>query len=109
VRHERSLVGLTAALPTLGGACCVGLGADLATLGGLAGAVLAWLQPMLLAAALLVLGAVLLRLRRSPLRRWHALLGVAATAQLATALLVLPAIGLLTGDSNPTAGTGPLP
>lgn len=92
MRDARSLVGMVGAvLPTVGGACCVGLGAGSAIVGGALGASLAWLTPLLLGVALLVLGALLLRVRSSrPWCRWHGMVAVAAASYLVSALVVVP-------------------
>lgn len=99
---RRSLVGVAGAvLPTVGGVCCVGLGAGVATVGGVAGAALAWLTPVLLGVALVGAGALLLRARSErPWRRWHGLAAVAAASYLVSALLVVPVLAALLGGSG---------
>lgn len=89
---QRSLAGVVGTvLSTAGGACCVGLGAGGAVLGGTLGATVGWLTPVLLGVALLVLGALLLRARSGhPWRSWHGLAAVGAASYLASALVVVP-------------------
>lgn len=106
---RRSLVGVVGAvLPTLGGACCVGLGAGGAIVGGALGAALAWVTPLLAGLAFLVLGLLLLRVQSPrPWRRWHGLVAVAASSYLVSALVVVPVIsGLLPAGGQ---GSGVLP
>lgn len=100
----RSLVGVVGAvLPTVGGVCCVGIGAGVATVGGVAGAALVWLTPVLLGVALVAAGALLLRARSGrPWRRWHGLVAVASASYVVSALVVVPLLAALLGN----AGTG---
>lgn len=99
---RRSLVGVVGAvLPTVGGVCCVGLSAGLATVGGVAGAALAWLTPLLLGVALMVAGGLLLRARSGrPWRRWHGLVAVASASYLGSALVVVAVLAALFGGSG---------
>jgi hypothetical protein len=111
VEDRRSLIGIVGAvLPTLGGACCIGIGAGVATIGGAAGAALAWLTPLLLGAALIVMGWLLLRARSSrPWRRWHALLAVSAGSYVVSAIVVVPLLSAVLGGAGGSGGAPVLP
>lgn len=100
--HGRSLVGMVGTvLPTVGGVCCVGLSAGLATVGGVAGAALAWLTPLLLGVVLMVAGGLLVRARSGrPWRRWHGLAAVASAGYLGSALVVVPVLATLFGSAG---------
>lgn len=90
-------------LPLVGGACCAGMGSAL--VGGVMGAALAWLTPMLVGIALLGLGAVLLRVHR--LGCWHrqdTWVAVFAGSYVVSALLLVPLLRLA-----PTGGGAVLP
>lgn len=99
VADRRSLVGVVGVvLPTVGGVCCVGVSAGLATVGGVAGAALAWVTPLLLGVALVVAGSLLVRARSGrPWRRWHGLAAVASASYLGSALVVVPLLAALFG------------
>lgn len=101
MRTRRSLVAIAGtALPTVGGACCVGLGTGAALAGGTVGAALAWLTPLLVAVALVVAGGLLLQVRSArPWRRWHELVAISATSYLASALVVVPVVSAVLGGS----------
>lgn len=99
---RRSLVGVAgAALPTVAGVCCIALSAGLATVGGVAGAALAWLTPVLLGVVLMVAGALLVRAQSGrPWRRWHGLVAVASASYLGSALVVMPVLAALFGGGG---------
>lgn len=105
VGDRRSLAGVVGAvLPTVGGVCCVGLGAGAATVGGAVGAALAWLAPVLLGVALLAAGGLLLRRRSSrPWRRWHGLVAVASVSYVLSALVLGPVVAAVLPGSGPGA------
>jgi hypothetical protein len=111
VEERRSLLGLVgAALPTVGGACCVGIGAGVASVGGAVGAALAWLTPLLLGAALIVTGWLLLRARSGrPWRRWHALMAVSAGSYVLSAIVVVPLLSAILGGAGGSGGGPVLP
>lgn len=94
--RSSSLIGVVGAvLPSFGGVCCVGLSAGVATVGGVFGAALAWVTPLLFGVALVVAGALLLRARsRRPWRRWHGL-AAAASASYLSAVVVVPVVAAL--------------
>lgn len=98
--RSSSLVGVVGAvLPSFGGVCCVGLSAGVATVGGVFGAALAWVTPLLFGVALVVAGALLLRARsRRPWRRWHGLAAVASASYLLSAVVVVPVVTALLGS-----------
>lgn len=101
---RRRFGGVVAAvLPTLGGACCVGVGIGLASVGGVVGATLAWLSPLLLGAVFIVAGGLLVRRTSGrPWRSWHALAAIISVSYMVSALVVVPLLGSLIGG----AGTG---
>lgn len=108
VQDRRSLGLVGAALPTVGGACCVGIGAGVATVGGVAGATMAWLTPLLLGAALIVTGWLLSRARPGrPWRRWQALVAVSAGSYVVSAVVLVPVLSALLGDAG-GVGSGPV-
>jgi hypothetical protein len=102
VTERRSLVAVVGGvLPTVGGACCVGLGAGVATVGGAVGAALTWLTPVLLGVALLVAGTLLLRaLSPRPSRRWHGLAAAASASYFISALVLVPVLSALLGGGS---------
>jgi hypothetical protein len=111
VEDRRSLIGIVGGvLPTVGGACCIGMGAGVATVGGAAGAALAWLTPLLLGAALVVAGWLLLRACSGrPWRRWHALVAVSAGSYVVSAIAVVPLLSAVLGGAGDPGGAPVLP
>lgn len=97
-----SLVGVVAAaLPSVGGVCCVGLSAGVATVGGVAGATVARVTPLLFGVALVVAGALLLRARsQRTWRRWHGLAAVASASYLLSAVVLVPVLVVLVGGGG---------